>query len=78
VSVDSSATFRTALELFEAALLEARVERQLAEARVAKFKAAAELERAGRHDEARTLIDEVRREQAQAFGETDGDAVARP
>lgn len=66
---DSSATFRAALELFEAALLEARVERTLAEARVAKLRAAAALERAGRMDEARMIIDEVRAEQARAFGE---------
>lgn len=70
---DSSATFRAALELFEAALLEARVERELAAARVAKLKAAAELERAGRVDEARAILDEVKAEQGRAFG----DAVAR-
>lgn len=63
----SEATFAAALELFEAALLEARVERQLAEARVAKLKAAASLEQAGRYDEAKTIIDDVKREQAQAF-----------
>jgi hypothetical protein len=63
---DSSATFRAALELFEAAMIEARVESSLAEARVAKLRAAAELERAGRMDEALALINEVRAERARA------------
>jgi hypothetical protein len=68
-NLDSAATFRAALELFEAAALEQRVERQLAESRVAKLKAAAELESAGRVDEAKTILNEVRAEQAQAFGD---------
>jgi hypothetical protein len=67
---DSTATFAAALELFEAAMIEARVERSMAEARVAKLRAAAELERAGRYDEANTIIAEVRAEQERAFGPT--------
>lgn len=61
---DSAATFRAALALFEAARSESRVELALSEARVAKLKAAAELERAGRLEEARVIVDEVRAEQA--------------
>jgi hypothetical protein len=64
--MNSAATFRAALELFEAAALEQRVDRQLSEARLAKLKAACELERAGRYDEAKTIIAEVRAEQARA------------
>ena len=67
---DSTATFAAALELFEAAMLEARVERNLAEARIAKLRAAAELERSGRVDEAHELLEAVRAEQRAAFGET--------
>ena len=62
----SAATFQAGLELLEAAMLEGRVERQLSEARVAKLKAAAELERAGRFDDARALIEAVRAEQEAA------------
>jgi hypothetical protein len=68
-NLDSATTFRAALELFEAAALEQRVERQLAESRVAKLKAAAELEHAGRVHEANTILNEVCAEQAQAFGD---------
>lgn len=68
---DSAATFRAAIELAEAAMLEARVERTLSEARVAKLKAAAELERAGRMDEAARIVADVRVEQARTFGSSD-------
>jgi len=67
--IDSSATFRAALELYEAALVEARVERELSAARVAKLKAAAALEQAGRYDEAKAILEAVRAEQAAAFGD---------
>ena len=50
--------------LAEAAAAQGRVERALSEARVAKLRAAAELERAGRLEEAEALIAEVRAEQA--------------
>lgn len=60
---DSRATFNAAMELFEVARSESRVELALSESRVAKLKAAAELERAGRQAEADALIAEVRAEQ---------------
>jgi 2-oxo-4-hydroxy-4-carboxy--5-ureidoimidazoline (OHCU) decarboxylase len=75
---NSDATFQAALELMQAAMLEARVELALSEARVAKLKAVAELERAGRTDEARVILDEVRTEQARAgidLAESDGPPV---
>jgi hypothetical protein len=61
---DSAATFRAAHELFAAATKEATVERLLSESRIAKLKAAAELERQGKMDEALVLIKQVEREQA--------------
>lgn len=60
---DSSATFEAAMALFEAALVEARIERSLSEVRIAKLKAAAELERAGRMDEAASILADLRKEQ---------------
>ena len=61
----SSETFAAAVSLFEAAAAESRVESALSQARVAKLRAVAELERAGRLDEAQVLLAEVRAEQAQ-------------
>ena len=62
----SAATFRAGLELLEAAMLESRVEHLLSDARIAKLKAAAELERAGRPDEAAEILASVRAEQEAA------------
>lgn len=59
----SSETFAAAVSLFEAAAAESRVELAMSEARVAKLRASAELERAGRDDEAREILEEVRVEQ---------------
>lgn len=59
----SSETFAAAVSLFEAAAAESRVESALSEARVAKLRAVAELERAGRYEEARQILDEVSAEQ---------------
>jgi hypothetical protein len=59
----SAETFQAAAALFEAALVESKVERYLSEARVAKLKAAAALEQSGRHEEAAALIAAVRAEQ---------------
>jgi hypothetical protein len=56
-------TYAAALSLFESAAAESRVELALSESRVARLRAAAELERAGRVDEARELVDAVRAEQ---------------
>jgi hypothetical protein len=56
-------TFAAAISLFEAAQSESRVEQALSESRVARLRAAAELERAGKLDEARVLIEQVRAEQ---------------
>lgn len=56
-------TYDAGMALLEAAAVERRVEANLSEARVAKLKAVAELERAGRMDDARKLLDEVRAEQ---------------
>jgi hypothetical protein len=60
---DSAATFSAAFAMLDAAMLEARVERELSASRVAKLRAAAELERAGRIDEAAAIIAQVRAEQ---------------
>lgn len=62
----SSETFAAAVSLFEAAASEARVESALSESRVARLRAVAELERAGRDEEARVLLAEVRAEQEAA------------
>lgn len=48
-------------------MIESRVERSMSEARVAKLKAVAELERAGRYDEAQVILAEVNAEQQRAF-----------
>jgi hypothetical protein len=55
--------YDAALALHEAARLQGRAELALAEARVARLKAVAELERAGRNDEAARLLTEVEAEQ---------------
>lgn len=55
--------FDQAAALFERALAKSRAETALSEARVAKLKAAAELERIGDLEESRRLIAEVRAEQ---------------
>jgi hypothetical protein len=54
-----------ALELVDAARLQSRAELAAAEARVARLKAAAAFEQAGRQDEADRLLAEVRAEQAE-------------
>ena len=59
----STSMFGAAVELFEAAAVEGRIERLRSESRVARLKAVAELERAGRDEEARELLAEVTREQ---------------
>lgn len=62
----STALFGAAVDMFQAAAIESRVESLRSESRVARLKAVAELERAGRMEEARDLLDEVRKEQEEA------------
>lgn len=59
----SADTFAAAVSLFEAAAAEGRVELALSEARVAKLRAVAELERSGRDADAKALLVEVKAEQ---------------
>ena len=59
----SSGMFAAASEMFQAALHESRVETAVSESRVARLKAAAELERAGERERAAELIAQVRAEQ---------------
>ena len=63
---ESKRLFDAAMGMAEAAAAQGRVELALSEARVAKLRAAAELERAGRMEEAETLLAEVRAEQERA------------
>jgi hypothetical protein len=55
--------FDAALALHESARSQSRAELALSEARVARLKAVAELERAGRLDDAARLLAEVQAEQ---------------
>jgi hypothetical protein len=59
----STSLFAAATDMFEAAAIESRIEGLRSESRVARLKAVAELERAGRMEEAQDLLDEVKREQ---------------
>jgi hypothetical protein len=63
MTTDSSRTFAAGFALLEAAMVEARVEHALSMARVAKLQAAAVLEQAGRMEEARAILADVRAEQ---------------
>jgi hypothetical protein len=55
--------YEVAFAALEAAGAQSRVERMQSEARVARLKLAAELERQGRYDEAREITEQVRAEQ---------------
>lgn len=55
--------FDEATSLFEAALAQSRVERAASEARIARLRHAAELEKQGRYEEARPIIEAIRSEQ---------------